>query len=161
MAHDVKLADLGADMVVEALELAAAGHLQAHKQPEEGVTYAHKIEKHEAPMDWRLPAQQIVRRVRAFNPFPGASASLNGESIKVWAADVGDAGAPILITPQDALQDVGTIISVGPAGIAVAALHSIVVLTELQRPGGKRLPVADFLRGMPLQVGQRFDVPPL
>lgn len=155
--HD-KLADLGADMVVDALELAAAGRQQARKQPEEGVTYAHKIEKHEAAMDWRLTAPQIVRRVHAFNPFPGASASLNGEPIKVWAADAADAVAPTLTTAHDALNDVGTIIAVSPAGIVVAAMDSIVVLTELQRPGGKRLPVADFLRGFEVLPGMRFDV---
>lgn len=155
--HD-KLASLGADMVVEALDLAAVCHLQARKQPAEGVTYAHKIEKHEAAIDWRLPAQHIVRRVHAFNPFPGASASLNGETIKVWAAEGADMGAPSLATTPDAPHDAGTIMAVSPAGIAVAAMNSIAVLTELQRPGGKRLPVADFLRGFAVVPGMRFDL---
>ncbi len=147
--HD-KVADLGAGMVVQALDLAAQGALRPVKQPDGGVTYAHKIEKHEAPIDWRLDAATIVRRVRAFNPFPGASTVLNGELIKVWGAQVAQG-------PQT--SDLGQIVAVAPEGIAVAAMNSIAILTELQRPGGKRLPVAEFLRGCPLQVGQRFELP--
>jgi methionyl-tRNA formyltransferase len=147
--HD-KVADLGATMVVQALDLAARGALQPVRQPEAGVTYAHKIEKHEAAIDWRLDAATIVRRVRAFNPFPAASAVLEGEVLKVWGAAIGDRATTVIS---------GEIVSVAPEGIAVAAMNSIVVLTELQRAGGKRLPVADFLRGCPLQVGQRFALP--
>jgi methionyl-tRNA formyltransferase len=146
--HD-KVADLGAAMVVQALDLAVQGALQAVKQPEAGVTYAHKIEKHEAAIDWRLDAGAIVRRVRAFNPFPAASAVLNGEVLKVWGAQVGESNPP---------AGCGQIVALAPEGIAVAAMNSIVILTELQRPGGKRLPVADFLRGCPLQVGQHFEL---
>jgi methionyl-tRNA formyltransferase len=147
--HD-KVADLGATMVVRALDLAARGALQPVRQPETGVTYAHKIEKHEAAIDWRLDAASIVRRVRAFNPFPAASAVLEGEVFKVWGAVLGEGGT---------VADAGQIVAVAPGGIAVAAMNSIVLLTELQRAGGKRLPVADFLRGCPLQAGQRFALP--
>ena len=147
--HD-KVADLGATMVVQALDLAARGALQPVRQPEAGVTYAHKIEKHEAAIDWRLDAATIVRRVRAFNPFPAASAVLEGEVLKVWGAAVGEGATT---------AELGQIVALAPVGIAVAAMHSIVLLTELQRPGGKRLAVADFLRGSPLQVGQRFALP--
>jgi len=152
--HD-RMADLGGKLIVMALDLAAAGRLKPIRQPEDGVTYAHKIEKHEAAIDWRLSAQQIVQRVRAFNPFPGATASLNGETIKVWGARVADTGA------QDAaaLESPGTILAVALDGIEVAAMHSIVILTELQRPSGKRLAVADFVRGFGLQAGMRFDLP--
>ncbi|MDT7524152.1 methionyl-tRNA formyltransferase [Rhodoferax sp. TBRC 17198] len=149
--HD-KVAALGARMVVQALADAAQGVLQPVVQPAEGVTYAHKIDKDEAPIRWADDAGAIVRRIRAFNPFPGASTVLEGEVIKVWAAQ---AQATETAVPS------GQIVAVTPDGIAVAAMNSVVLLTELQRPGGKRLPVADFLRGMPLQVGQRFDVPPL
>ena len=151
--HD-RMADLGGKLIVLALEQAAAGHLKPIRQPTEGVTYAHKIEKHEATIDWRLDAQTIVRRVRAFNPFPVATVVLNGEVIKVWSAQV----APPLT--DDPLADSvvshvpGEILAVAPAGIAVAAMNSVALLTELQRPGGKRLTVADFLRGFPLQAGQ-------
>jgi len=148
--HD-RLADLGADLVVQALDRAAAGHLQPQRQPEAGVTYAHKIEKHEAAIDWRLDAPAIARRVRAFNPFPGATTTLQGEVLKVWAAQP---------APADAANPApGTIVAVGPEGIAVAAMNSVAMLTELQRPGGKRLAVADFLRGFDVQVGMRCELP--
>ena len=157
--HD-QLADLGADLVVKALHLAATGQLKPVKQPTQGVTYAHKIEKHEAAIDWRLSALAIVRRVRAFNPFPGATATLNGEVLKVWSARVGDAHESTPVEAPLKIDISGTILSVAPAGIAVAAMNSIVMLTELQRPGGKRLPVADFLRGFDVQPGMRFDMLP-
>jgi methionyl-tRNA formyltransferase len=142
--HD-KVASLGAGLIVQALELAQAGRLQPEKQPLEGVTYAHKIEKHEAAIDWQQDAQTIVRRVRAFNPFPVATTVLDGEVLKVWGAHV---GASVVSA------NCGQIVAVAPEYIAVAAMNSIVNLTELQRPGGKRLPVAEFLRGHPLQTGQ-------
>jgi len=146
--HD-KVAALGADLMVQALELAGSGRLQPQKQPAEGVTYAHKIEKHEAAIDWRQDAQAIVRRVRAFNPFPVATTTLDGEVLKVWGAHVGEPGGS---------ADCGQIMAVTPEGIAVAAMNSIVNLVELQRPGGKRLPVAEFIRGVAWQPGMRMDV---
>ncbi len=146
--HD-RLAHLGADMVMQVLGQAAAGALQAQPQPKEGVTYAHKVEKHEAAIDWRLPAPDIVRRVHAFNPFPVANATLNGETIKVWAAHA--LGAQEFFTP-------GEIVAVSSAGIEVAAMNSVVVLTELQRPGGKRMGAAALLHGFDVQAGMRFDV---
>jgi methionyl-tRNA formyltransferase len=157
--HD-QLADLGADLVVKALELASAGQLQPVKQPTQGVTYAHKIEKHEAAIDWRLSALAIVRRVRAFNPFPGATATLNGEVLKVWSACVGDAHEWIPAEEPLNADVSGLILAASPVGIAVVAMNSIVMLTELQRPGGKRLAVADFLRGFDVQPGMRFDLLP-
>ena len=141
--HD-QLANLGADLVVQALDLAAAGRLSPKRQPEVGVTYAHKIDKSEAAIDWHQDAASIVRRVRAFNPFPVATTTLHGEVLKVW-------GAHAMLVGGGA--NVGQIVAVAPEGIAVAAMNSIVTLTELQRPGGKRLPAADFLRGYPLQPG--------
>jgi methionyl-tRNA formyltransferase len=149
--HD-RMADLGGKLIVLALEQAAAGHLKPVPQPAEGVTYAHKIEKHEAAIVWTQDGAAIVRRVRAFNPFPGATATLDGEVIKVWSAQLGP-------TPP-AGSEPGQIVALALDGIAVAAINSIVILTELQRPGGKRLPVADFLRGHELRVGMRFDVAP-
>ncbi len=149
--HD-KVAALGARMVVQALDLATQGALRPVPQPSEGVTYAHKIEKDEAPIRWTDDAACIVRRIRAFNPFPGATTGLRGEAIKVWAAHVGAgsvAGAAH-----------GQVIAAGPEGIVVAAHESAVVLTALQRPGGKRMAVADFVRGMPLELGERLDMPP-
>ena len=149
--HD-RMAELGGEMIVAALEQAAVGRLQPVRQPADGVTYAHKIEKHEAAIDWQLEATTIVRRVRAFNPFPGATAVLNGETIKVWGARVGTAAASALSMDRGC----GEIVAVAPEYIDVVAMNSIVTLTELQRPGGKRLAVADFLRGFEVRVGMRF-----
>jgi methionyl-tRNA formyltransferase len=147
--HD-KVAELGGQLMVEALQQAASGSLNAVPQPLEGISYAHKIEKHEAAIDWAQPAPLITQRVRAFNPFPGATATLKGEVLKVWGAHV----APEL-PPVDVVF--GSIVAVAPEGIAVAAMNSIVILTELQRPGGKRLQVADFLRGFELTPGMVFE----
>jgi methionyl-tRNA formyltransferase len=145
--HD-KVAELGAALVVSALELAAKSALTATQQPGVGVTYAHKIEKSEASIDWAADAASICRRVRAFNPFPVATASLQGETIKVWRAVVGNAD------PEAAP---GTVLAAGPDGIEVAAAGAGVLLQELQRPGGKRLGAADFLRGFAVQPGMQFE----
>lgn len=148
--HD-RMADLGGKLIVLALEQALAGNLKPVPQPADGVTYAHKIEKHEAAIDWTQDGTGIVRRVRAFNPFPGATAILNGETIKVWGARPG-----VTSTSPSGEADCGRIVSVSPEGIEVVAMNATVSLTELQRPGGKRLAVADFLRGFELQPGMRF-----
>jgi methionyl-tRNA formyltransferase len=147
--HD-KVAVLGGQLMVDALQQAASGTLHAVPQPLEGITYAHKIEKHEAAIDWTQPATLITQRVRAFNPFPGATATLNGEVLKIWSARVAP-GQPPMGTVC------GSILAVAPESIAVAAMNSVVALTELQRPGGKRLPVADFLRGFELSPGMVFE----
>jgi methionyl-tRNA formyltransferase len=144
--HD-RLALLGGDLMVQALSQAVQGTLAPMKQPLDGITYASKIDKAEAAIDWAQPAQTICQRIRAFNPFPGASTQLNGEILKIWSAQVSDSSAA-------AHKTCGEILALGQTGIAVAAMNSVVTITELQRPGGKRLGVADFLRGNALQVGQ-------
>jgi len=149
--HD-RMAALGGELIVEALEQAATGRLRPIPQSAQGITYAHKIEKQEAAIDWEQDAATICRKVRAFNPFPVAKARLAGEDIKIWRAHEGTA------TVTNALPLPGTIVGVTPAGIAVAAMNSIVVLTELQRAGGKRLAAADFLHGFDVQVGMRMQV---
>ena len=140
--HD-RLADLGARLVVEALEMAACGGLAATPQPVEGVTYAHKIEKSEAAIDWRQPAEVIERRMRAFDPFPGASSVIGGETVKLWGAQVlsGAAEAP------------GTVLAAGTDGITVACGEGALRLIEVQRPGGKRVGAAQFLQARPLAPG--------
>ncbi len=143
--HD-RLAELGGRMIVQAL--AGLGALTRTPQPAEGITYAHKVEKHEALIDWAQPADAIVRRIRAFDPFPGANSPLDGETIKLWAAQAG---------PAQAVAEPGTLLSVSDEGVTVAAAASTAVtVTELQRAGGKRLAVADFLRGFDLKPGQVF-----
>jgi len=146
--HD-RLAALGGRLIVEALELAACGGLHPVKQPAEGVSYAHKIEKAEAAIDWRLPAAAIERRLRAFDPFPGASGVLAGETIKVWRA-----------LPCTGSGRPGEVLSVGEAGVEVACGEGALLLTELQRAGGKRLPAAAYLSGHPIAPGARFHVTP-
>ena len=154
--HD-RLAALGGRMIVEALVQADAGALQRTPQPVEGVTYAHKVEKHEAQIDWTQDAATLVRRVRAFDPFPGASSALGNETVKLWAAHRQTPGttveAPVAGVGGAAP---GTVVAVGPAGIDVATGGGVIALTQLQRAGGKRLAVADFLRGFDVQVGQVF-----
>ena len=144
--HD-KLAALGGRLIVEALELAAAGRLKPVKQPEAGVTYAHKVEKTEAMIDWTQPAEVIARRIRAFDPFPGASSTLAGEPVKIWRGEAVacDAGPPP-----------GAIVAASPAGIDVRCGDGCLRITQLQRAGGKRLGVADFLRGFELKPGTSF-----
>jgi methionyl-tRNA formyltransferase len=147
--HD-KLAVMGGDLIVKAL--ASVADLKAVKQPEVGITYAHKIEKTEAQIDWSQNAEVITRRIRAFNPFPGAVTTLNGEQIKVWGAEVGDNN---LLAAGKTYKN-GQIIALAGVFVACADINSVVNLTELQRPGGKRLKVADFVRGFDVQVGMRF-----
>jgi methionyl-tRNA formyltransferase len=148
--HD-RLAVLGGRLMVEALELAACGGLRPVPQPADGVTYAHKIEKAEAAINWALPAATIERRVRAFNPFPGAGTALAGEAIKVWRAHA-EPDNPVA-------ANAGQVLSADPHGIRVATGDGVLVLDELQRAGGKRLPAADFLRGFALTPGQVLDAP--
>jgi methionyl-tRNA formyltransferase len=145
--HD-KLAAMGARMIVKVMQKMEHGIVEAVPQPEAGVTYAAKISKEEAALDFSQSAREIGRKIRAFNPFPGAHGDVNGVTIKLWGAEVLDAD------------------SSAPAGqvLAADAQHGIVVacggggslrLTELQKPGGKRLPAAEFIKGFALD-GLRF-----
>jgi methionyl-tRNA formyltransferase len=145
--HD-RLAAMGGALVVRALADAQAGQLHPVKQPEAGVTYAHKIEKAEAVVDWQQSAEAIGRRVRAFNPFPAASAQLGAEVIKLWRATV-EASAHN--------QPCGTVLSADAHGVRVACGDGVLCVTELQRAGGKRLNAADFLHGFALTAGQCFE----
>ena len=147
--HD-KLAEMGGDLIVKALTSLA--DLRPVKQPDVGITYAHKIEKVEAQIDWAQSAEVISRRIRAFNPFPGAVTSLHGEQIKVWNASVGDKA---LLEVGKTYKN-GQIVAIAGVFIACAAMNNVVNLTELQRPGGKRLKVADFVHGFNVQVGMCF-----
>ena len=149
--HD-RLATLGGRMIVEALELAACGGLTATPQPADGITYAHKIEKHEAAIDWSLPATVIAQRIRAFDPFPGASTECGGETIKVWGCEI-DSCQRLLDKRW------GHILLVNDDGVTVACGEGALRLTVLQRAGGKRLAAADFLRGFELQPGMVLGTP--
>ncbi|MDD5323952.1 MAG: methionyl-tRNA formyltransferase [Polaromonas sp.] len=147
-----RLAALGGRLIVEALELARRSRLKPVTQPAHGVTHAKKIEKTEARVDWRQPVAVIERRIRAFDPFPGAVAQLGPDSIKLWRSQINSEGNPLH-------KGCGTILSANAEGVQVVAGDGVLTLTELQRAGGKRLPAADFLRGFPMQAGQVFEVP--
>ena len=144
--HD-RLAVLGGRLIVEALEMAVCGGLAAVAQPGDGITYAHKIEKAESAIDWLLPAAQIGQRIRAFDPFPGASTEYGGEVIKIWSYEI-DSCSRLLD------KRAGLILSIKDNGVVVVCGDGNTLrLTTLQRAGGKRLAAADFLRGFDLQPG--------
>ena len=142
--HD-RLAGLGARLCVEALGKLP---LPAEAQPAEGVTYAHKIEKAEAVIDWTKPAIELDRHIRAFNPFPGAQALFGGQTVKLWQA-----------SPVAGSGPVGSVLAVDKKQIVIACGAGALAVSELQKAGGKRLPVQQFLAGHPLKVGDRFDIP--
>jgi methionyl-tRNA formyltransferase len=146
--HD-RLAALGGEAIVQAL--ASLDSLPHQPQPEEGVNYAHKIDKAEAALDWALSAEVLARRIRAFDPFPGMTVPLTteagSETLKIWQA---------VAEPLASPAEPGTVLSADASGVRVACGEGQLCLTQLQRPGGKRLSAADFLRGCPLQAGQRL-----
>jgi methionyl-tRNA formyltransferase len=148
--HD-RLAALGGQAIVQAL--ASLDALPHAPQPSEGVNYAHKIDKAEAALDWSLSAEALARRIRAFDPFPGMTVPLTTdrgtESLKLWHA---------VAEPLPSPAEPGTVVHADATGVRVACGQGQLCLTQLQRPGGKRLGAADFLRGCPLQVGQRLVV---
>ena len=143
--HD-KLAELGAQMIVAALADAAAGQAHAVPQPEAGVTYARKIDKRETGIDWRSPAADVERLVRALRPAPGAAARWCGEMLKIWRARIETAsGAP------------GSVLEAGRHGLLVACGTDALRVLELQRAGGKRLAADVFLRGCAIEAGERLQ----
>ncbi|MCK6425572.1 MAG: methionyl-tRNA formyltransferase [Burkholderiaceae bacterium] len=145
--HD-RLAALGGRLIVTALEQAEAGTLRATPQPAEGVTYAHKIDKAEAPLDWTQPAAVLERRIRAFDPFPGASCPRGGETLKVWAARLAEGrGAP------------GEVLALDAEGPIVACGEGALCLTQLQRPGGRRAAARDVSVALGIQPGERWRLP--
>jgi len=142
--HD-KLAALGAKMIVDAVQKLEQGELPATPQPDEGANYAAKISKEEAVLDFTQSAEVLARKIRAFNPFPGASAQFGGVTVKLWQAQVMNeetAAAPGSILAANAHD-----------GVKVACGAGVLHITELQKPGGKRLPAAEFLKGFPLADG--------
>ena len=143
--HD-RLADLGAKLIVQTLDALEGGAVKATPQPTEGVTYAAKLDRREARVDWRGSALTVNRQVRALNPSPGADTRVRGVELKIWRCDTAAGrGNP------------GEILSADSRGLCVACGEGALVITELQRSGGKRLPAAEFLRGFPLSAGERFE----
>jgi methionyl-tRNA formyltransferase len=130
-----RLAELGAVLLLQTLQDLAHGKVERHPQPAEGVSYAHKIAKTEAPIDWHQDAAVIERRIRAFDPFPGATFQWQGETVKLWRAALrqGEQGLP------------GTLLPAPPGTLRMACGRDALELLELQRAGGRRLPVAAWL----------------
>ena len=130
--HD-RLATLGSQAVVEAVTKLAAGELRGEVQDDSLATYAHKLNKDEARLDWSRPAVELERLVRAFNPWPICHSTLNGEALKVHAAQLGEGqGAP------------GSVLAADRSGLTVACGEGALRLTRLQLPGGKPLSFADL-----------------
>jgi methionyl-tRNA formyltransferase len=142
--HD-RLAELGAAVCVRALDAFEAGSLVAVPQSERDATYAPKIRKDEAQIDWGESAASLHRRVRAFNPVPGASATLHGAQLKLWSCSpAAGEGAP------------GEVLSASALGLIVACGQGALAVTEMQRSGGRRLGADAFLRGFAVSKGDRF-----
>jgi len=142
--HD-RLAALGAKAIVAALADIVAGHARFEPQPGSGSTYARKIGKEEAELDWTRSGVELERAVRALRPAPGARSRLRGEMVKIWRARlVARSGTP------------GMVLQCGAEGILIGCREGALLATELQRAGGTRLAAADFLRGFPLSCGECF-----
>ena len=146
--HD-KLAALGGKMIVDAVHKLELGELPATPQPDEGANYAAKVGKEEAALDFTQPAEVLARKIRAFNPFPGASAqfptSAGDVTVKLWQAQA--------LTEKTAAAPGSILAANAHDGVKVACGDGVLHITELQKPGGKRLPVAEFLKGFALADG--------
>jgi methionyl-tRNA formyltransferase len=142
--HD-KLAELGGKMIVDALHKLQEGTLSATPQPDTGMNYAAKITKEEAVLDFTRTADSIARKIRAFSPFPGAAGIFDGVALKIWRAEAvlaSTTSAPGQVLAADA-----------QAGLVVACGSGALRLLELQKPGGKRMPATEFLKGFPMEGG--------
>lgn len=147
--HD-KLARIGAELLICTIPEYVAGRISPSTQPETGVTYARKITKEDGRLDWSLPARAVWNRVRAFTPWPGAFTFLPKETkqplIKIWEAQVAQAGS----------GRPGEILKADRTGIVVACGEGTLGILNLQREGGRRLNVQQFLAGCPLKAGDQL-----
>lgn len=145
--HD-KLATLGGQLLIEALDLLQQGNLPLVPQSQNGVTYAQKISKAEGQIDWHLPAVELQRRLRAFDPFPGASTLFNGEVLKCFA--------PLVLEPSAQHGEVGQVLSVSPQGVDVQCGQGVLRIATLQRAGGKRGGAKQVADAVGLNTGHIF-----
>jgi methionyl-tRNA formyltransferase len=152
--HD-RLAALGAELVGETLEALCAGGVPEVPQPSEGITYAEKIDKAEALIDWQQDAMHISRRVRAFNPWPVAETRFNGAQLRIWDAEMHD--PPIPPPPHAPRLDTvpGTVLAATQEGIDVACRRGVLRILRLQLAGRKPLFAQEFIQGQRL-AGARF-----
>ena len=146
--HD-RLAQLGAELLAETIPGYVAGKILPQPQPAEGLTYAAKIKKEDGQIDWNSPAEKIWQRLRAFTPWPGAFTFLQAEPkpqlLKIWKLE-----------PVEKSGRAGEVLSADKTGIVVGCGKNAVRILELQREGGKRLSVEQFLTGHPLKTGAIF-----
>jgi methionyl-tRNA formyltransferase len=140
-----KLTTLGSSTIVEAMQNLAT--LVPQAQSEQGATYARKIEKTEARIDWTMPAEVLERRIRAFDPFPGCETTLAGATLKIWEAGVLEASDQV---------EPGTIIDSTLQNLVVKCGQGALALHWVQRPGGRRMAIAEFLRGTHINAGERL-----
>ena len=143
--HD-RLADLAAKMIVPMVDRLAAGPVRAETQPDEGAVYAHKIDKAEGQIDWRQPAAQIDRQIRALNPWPGCWTEFDGQRLRVLA------GTPLETTPSDDMRP-GMAID---DALTIACGEGTYRITRLQRAGGKPMAASEFLRGLAIPTKSQF-----
>lgn len=143
-----KLTQIGSESILEVLQELPLGNLSATMQDSAQATYAAKITKSEALLDWKQSAKQLERAVRGYNPFPIAFAKINETIIKIWRA------APYEVTHNDP----GKVLDIDKRGIVVACGQGALGLEVLQRPNGKALPANQFLQGFPIKAGDRFDL---
>ena len=145
--HD-SLSKIGAELMVQAVaDLAKNGHLPSTPQDESLVTYAHKLEKVESAIDWHQSATNISRQVRAFNPFPVATAQFRGEICRIWFA---------IAANEKTHAKNGEIIALG-ANIHAACGQGVLEIQELQMPGGKRQTAQQFMQGQHVKLGETFS----
>jgi methionyl-tRNA formyltransferase len=166
--HD-RLASLGGELIVETLDAVATGEAHERAQPASGVTYAEKINKAEALIDWREDASSILRRVRAFNPWPIAETKLDGAQLRVWDAELAPAaaaspGAPAMLDAPTssgapgspaAGATPGTVVAASNAGVDVACGSGTLRLLRMQLAGRKPLAAQEFIKAQRL-AGARF-----
>jgi len=141
-----KLAVIGANSILEALDMLQAQRLKPVKQADSAACYAPKLLKSEARIDWHQDARQIERAVRAFNPFPVCFAELNGVTIKIWQAAL----------CADEQGEPGKVLALDKRGISVGCGNAALRLEVLQRPGGKPQPASQFMQAMHVRVGDSF-----
>ncbi len=142
-----KLAEIGAAAIVEALQDLQSGTLTPTPQNSAQATYANKLTKAEAQLNWTYSATELGRAIRGYNPFPAAYAKFNNIPIKIWQAG----------TYADMHGEPGTVLAVDKRGIMVACGQGALCLEVLQRPNGKALPFNQFLQGFSIKAGDRFD----
>jgi methionyl-tRNA formyltransferase len=147
--HD-RLAQLGAELLVETIPDYVAGKITAQTQPAEGSSYAAKIKKEDGKIDWKKPALEIWNRLRAFTPWPGAFTFLptqpKPQLLKIWKAEI-----------VERYGKAGEILSADKNGIVVSCGENALRILELQREGGRRMNAAEFLAGNPLKAGEKFE----